>query len=244
MTNSKFSVVLLSLILLLFAASSCNKNKETVSISLKPTFGQEELKLNTWYPTNNGDSLSFSKLKLFLSEIALIDKDGKKTTLKDIALFSLVQGEPINLTTISDEIKSGNYTSVSFNFGVTTEQNNTDPASVSCPNPLCADNDMWWSSTLKYTHVKLEGQSKLSPSFSPNTTFLYHVGTSDNFRSYTFEKEITVSEGKATELTIQLDLKSLLSNFDMASENVTHTDDYPLVSTKFANQFQSAITIL
>lgn len=236
----KFNVVLVSALILLFTASSCNKDKETVSISLKPIFGQEELKLDKFYTKDSGDSLSFSKLKFFLSEIALIDKDGKKTMLKDIVLFSLVQGEPINLTTTSDKLKPGSYTKVSFNFGVTDEQNNTDPASVACPHPLCADNDMWWGETLKFTHIKLEGFSSLSSSGS----FLYHVGKSSNFKSYTFEKEITVSEGKSAQLNIQFDLKTLLSNFDMATENVTHTTDFPLVSTKFANKFQSAITIL
>jgi hypothetical protein len=211
-----------------------------VTISLKPTFGQEDLKLNTYYTKDSGDSLRFSKLKLLFSEVSLIDKDGNKTLLKDVVFFNFVQGESINLSTTSDKIKSGSFTKVSFNFGLTTAQNNTNPASVSCPNPLCADNDMWWGNTLKYTNVKLEGFSSRSTSGS----FLYHVGTSDNFRSYTFEKDITVSEGKTGELNIQLDLKSLLNNFDMATENVTHTDDYPIVATKFANKFQSAISIL
>lgn len=240
MANSKSNVVLVSALILLFTASSCNKDKETVTISLKPTFGQEELKLNTYYTKDSGDSLKFSKLKLFLSEVSLIDKNGKKIMLKDLVFFNLVQGELLNLSTISDEIKSGNYTKISFNFGATATQNNTDPATVACPNPLCADNDMWWGNRLKYTNIKLEGYSSLSSSGS----FLYHVGTTDNFRNYVFEKEITVSEGNNTQLNIQLDLKSLLSNFDMASENVTHTEDFPLVSTKFANKFQSAITIL
>ncbi len=240
MKGLKLNIVIVGAFILLLTASSCNKDKETVTISLKPTFGQDELKLNTFYTKDSGDSLKISKLKLFLSEVSLIDKDGKKTMLKDLVFFNLVQGETINLSTISDEIKSGSFTKVSFNFGATTAQNNTDPATVACPNPLCADNDMWWGSRLKYTNIKLEGFSSRSSSGS----FLYHVGTSDNFRSYVFEKEITVSEGKVAQLNIQLDLKSLLSNFDMASENVTHTDDFPLVSTKFANKFQSALTIL
>lgn len=243
MNKSKFNVVLVSALILLFTASSCNKGKETVTISLKPTFGQQDLSLNTWYANNNGDSLSFSKLKLYLSEVTLIDRSGKKTILKDLVFFNLVQGEPINLSTISDNIKSGSYTSVSFNFGVTPEQNNTDPASVSCPNPLCADNDMWWTSTDKYTHVKLEGSSKIAPSFSPST-FLYHVGKAQNFRSYTFNNTITVTDADNNQLNIGLDLKSLLNTFNLTNENNTQTNDKPVVATKFADQFESALSIL
>lgn len=232
-------------IALFLLISGCEKNKGILEIKLNPTFGNETFDVNKWFVNDAGDSLRFTVFKLYLADIALKDDKGKASIAKDIAYFNINQTNPKILSTIGENVKTGSFSKVGFSFGLNDKQNNTDPGSVDCPNPLCSDNDMWWGSTLKYTHIKLEGNYKRAGS-GTNGILLYHVGLSSNRRSFEFSKNISINEDIKSELIINLDIKTLLGGsnpFDLANENVTQTTDEPAVATKFADKVGSALSI-
>jgi hypothetical protein len=232
-------------IVLLLLISGCEKDKGSLEIKLNPTFGNEVFDVNKWFVNDAGDSLRFTVFKLYLADISLKDDKGKSIIAKDIAYFNINQTDPKVLSVLGEKVKTGSYSKVGFSFGLNDEQNNTDPSSVDCPNPLCADNDMWWGSTLKYTHIKLEGNYKKSGS-GTNGILLYHVGLSSNRRDFEFSKSININEDSKSELIINLDIKTLLGGsnpFNLLTENVTQTTDEPAVASKFANKFGSALSI-
>ncbi len=245
--KSKLSGALALIVICLVLLNGCKEpdSNTTASIVLVPKWGNSDFALNTLYPNTAGDSLRFSKMKLFLSEISLIKSDGSKELIKDIAYFNMTQSDPTILSATSSIFPPGDYTGISFNCGITDAQNNTDPTQVSCPNPLCADNEMYWGATLKYTYTKIEGNVKRFGS-SLFSIFIYHVGLSANRRTISLQKPLTFTKDANNQLKIDLDIRKILDGNDplnMATDyNTQTTDNYPL-ATRFADNIATAFSI-
>jgi hypothetical protein len=246
MQISKF-LTFITAIAFLVSFNSCKPDEGNASatIKLNPTWGNIPFSINPLYTNAVGDSLRFSKMKLYISEIKLIKDNGDKVPIKDIVLFNMTSDDPILLSTTSSKFQGGDYSGICFNFGITEAQNNTVPSSVSYPNPLCSDYDMYWGQTLKYTYVKIEGNVKTNGSNIFNV-FIYHVGLFENFRTFCLQKPLVISDNTNNELIINLDLKELFDGSDplnMTTDNATQTtDNYPLAS-RFANKITTAFSI-
>lgn len=221
---------------------ACRPKKEDVSqtISFQAKYGNENLELNKVYATTAGDSLRFSTAKIYLSNLELLKSDGSSLLLNAIVYFSLP--EVLNVTT--QKIPEGNYTGIRFNFGLTDVQNSFDSTSLSCPNPLCVDNDMWWDETLKYTFVKLEGGVKKQGE-NEFSSLVYHVGTSDYRRTIVIEHPIVVTN-EEIDRTIVLDVQEILDGanpMNFTTERTTKTFDKPEVAAKFADNIVNAFSV-
>jgi len=185
--------------------------------------------------------------KILLSEIDLLKADGSSIRLKDAVFFGEAQSFQSILSDNTANFSAGDFTGIRFNFGLTTAQNNTDPGTAPCPSAYCADYDMWWGSTLKYTNIKLEGLVKPngSSTFSP---LIYHVGKSVNFRTITITQPIGLAKDKDNTLTISLDIKKVLDgtnpmNLSLQAERVTQTTDNEPLASKFADNIVNAFSI-
>ncbi len=230
--------------------SGCKPEKTSsfsTTINFKSTFGSEGVVLNQLVSTNGGDSIKFTMSKILLSEVDLLKSDGSSVRLKDAVFFGEAQSFQSILSDGLTKFASGTFTGIRFNFGLTSSQNDIDPATVSCPNPLCADYDMWWGSTLKYTNVKIEGLVKPNGS-STYYSLMYHVGKPVNFRTITITQPITLVKDNNNAITLSLDLKKVLDgpnpmNLSMQSERVTQTTDNEPLATKFADNVVNAFTL-
>lgn len=203
-------------------------------------YGNDTLKINKVYATTAGDSLRFSTAKIYLSNIELLKSDGSSQLLNTTVYFSLP--EVLNVTT--QKIPEGNYTGIRFNFGLTDAQNSFDSTTLSCPNPLCVDNDMWWDETLKYTFVKLEGGAKKQGE-NEFSSLVYHVGTSDYRRTIVIEHPIVVTN-EEIDRTIVLDVQEILDGtnpMNFTTERTTKTFDKPEVAAKFADNIVNAFSV-
>lgn len=234
----------------LFTISGC-KPEETntfkTTLNFKSTFGGEQIVLNKLVTTSVGDSIKFTMSKILLSEIDLLKSDGSSVRLKDAVFFGEAQSFQNILSDNSTNFRSGDFTGIRFNFGLTSTQNNIDPATATCPSAFCADYDMWWGSTLKYTNIKVEGSVKPNGS-STFYSLMYHVGKPVNFRTITITQPISLSKDKDNDLTISLDLKKTLDgtnpmNLSLQSERVTQTTDNEPLATKFADNIVNAFSL-
>ena len=251
MKQNPILTALIVLSALLVSLCGCKPEETTTfktTIEFKSTFGTEPIVINKLVSTNNGDSIKFTMSKILLSEVALLKADGSSVRLKDAVFFGEAQSFQSILSDGLTNFASGSFTGIRFNFGLTASQNDIDPATVSCPNPLCADYDMWWGSTLKYTNVKIEGLVKPSGS-STFYSLMYHVGKPVNFRTITITQPISLAKDNNNALTISLDLKKVLDgsnpmNMSMQSERVTQTTDNEPLATKFANNVVNAFSLL
>lgn len=142
--------------------------QKKVGLLIKPMFGNKKLSLDTEsYITPNGDTVSVSKLRFYLSAIQLTFKDG--SVFKENNSYHLVDAEDsVSLKITLDQIPQKEIAAINFNIGVDSL------ASVS--GALDGDLDpikgMYWAWNSGYINAKLEGKCNAVK----NKEFEFHVG--------------------------------------------------------------------
>jgi len=155
----------------------------TLRVNFTPMFGDSLLDLNTEsYVTGNGDTLTVSLFKFYVSNVKLTDDEGNIHAVPES--YYLINAEtPTSETITLSDIPGGHYTSISFLIGVDSTRN----VSGSQTGALDPANAMFWTWNSGYIMAKLEGSSPQSTqSFNAVT---YHIGgfsgTNNAIRSVT-----------------------------------------------------------
>lgn len=141
-----------------------------VQLSFEHVFGmtQEEFNLNQNYVhPKTGDTLNFTMLKYYVSNIKLKNADGTWWTQEDsyhLVCESCDLGNSIALT----DIPVGNYIEMEYTIGVDSMKNVSGAQS----GALSPSNGMFWSWNSGYIMIKAEGDSPNSD----NGKFQFHLG--------------------------------------------------------------------
>ena len=113
-----------------------------------------------------GDTLAFTKLDYYLSNMALVREDGFVWEAPES--YHLIRtSEGVMSSILLDSIPEGDYTSVQFLFGVDSTRN----VSGAQEGALAVSNQMFWSWSTGYIFLKAEGSTHRQ-----SNGFVYHVG--------------------------------------------------------------------
>lgn len=170
-----FAVVVMAATL---ALMSCKKDDPIV---VPPTVGKLRVALeHVWGPSEvpfefgvpyvhdiTGDTLSFSTLRYYFTNIKLKDKDGNWWAQPE-SYFIVDHSNASSMLIEMDNVPIGEYEAISFTFGVDSARN----VSGAQTGALSAANAMFWSWTTGYIMIKAEG---LSPQSSTGS-FSFHLG--------------------------------------------------------------------
>ncbi len=159
------------------ALSACKKDDENndmdgtgqFKIELEHTFGANAFELNSanFYTTGSGETVKFSMLKYYVSNIVLTKSDG--TTWVQPDSYYLVDAEnPASTILTIGNVPAGDYTSMSFVLGVDSTRN----VSGAQTGALSTANGMFWSWNSGYIFFKAEGECPQSGTGN----FTYHIG--------------------------------------------------------------------
>jgi hypothetical protein len=201
--NTIFSILSLTAILL-FGATSCNKNKDKATGELEIAFehvwgmNEDVFSLNTDYvhPMNN-EALNFSTIKYYVSNIILTKEDG--TQWKDSNSYYLIDlSKPASLKLALSKVPVGTYKSMTYTLGVDSLRN----VSGAQTGALTTANGMFWNWNSGYIMLKAEGTSPASSSGS----FAYHLGG------------FSGANNIVTTKTVNFDTEKLLINDEHACE--------------------------
>jgi len=179
---------IISLLLLTFALiAGCSDNDSnpidphghsgdttaTIALRFVPKFGEQRLLLDKKYLNAGGDSVQFTAIRFYLSEVALIDSLGASIPATGIMLIDL--GDPAVAEHGYAEVKlrgaPGTYRGLSFSIGVPTADNHKDAATQSLP--LGPNSGMYWGWNPGYIFHMIEGKAD---SASGSVNFGYHIG--------------------------------------------------------------------
>lgn len=195
--------------------------------------------------------VQFSRFNTFLSDITLL-KGNEAYKLSDIewvdftpdsAPNDLAVDVPIKFTGVPD----GDYTGIRIGYGVSPDLNAKQPGDFSSTHPLSRENEYWlgWAS---YIFNKIEGKADLNNSGAFGTSLVYHCGSDEVYRTYTFNTPIRVEEGAAA--AVEFDLKKLFTIngawFDMTiPENQFTSNDIGnvIVATVLMDNFDYATRV-
>jgi hypothetical protein len=179
----------------------------TATLPIDLVAGDAPLALGAPVETEAGVPYRVQKLKLYVSELALVRDDGSHVH----PLLVDGDGEPlpygVHLVDAADPASlaltfrapRGDYAGVAFTIGVpdtcpdeVTTLNHAD-ASAMLP-PLDVDSDMYWSWNPGYVSFKIEGRAGDDGS----APFFYHVGGDDLLSHVVLDGDVTLDGGEAS----------------------------------------------
>ena len=162
---------------------SLESNTTKIQLAITNTVNGSPLVFNSPYTNSFGEDFKVSKLKYYVSNIALIDSNGRLHKSAD-SYFLFDQGNPASMNiSFNDEIAA--YKGIQFLLGVDSIRN----VSGAQTGALDPTNEMFWTWNSGYIMAKLEGSSSLST--LPDNRIEYHIGGFEGpdkvLRTVTFE---------------------------------------------------------
>lgn len=171
------------LIITFLSAYSCKKDKNESEIYPKPSapesgsmivsvnhlFDSINFVLNDQYVLDNGNKISISTYKYYISNIKLTADDG--SVFSESESYHLVNAEQISTCSFSiSKVPFKKYTSISFVIGVDSTRN-VSGAQTGALDPALG---MFWTWNTGYIMAKLEGTSQQSS--APGNSVAFHIG--------------------------------------------------------------------
>lgn len=144
-----------------------NKNTAYLQLQFKHTVDGEPLQLGETYLSSLEEEFSITKLKYYISNIALY-KGAEGEPVPES--YFLVDAAVDSSTTITVPVEPGVYQNLDILLGVDSARN-VSGAQTGALDPL---HDMFWTWNTGYIMMKLEGLS--GSSTEPNNRIQYHIG--------------------------------------------------------------------
>jgi len=193
---------------------SVESNSTKILLSITNTVNGSPLSFGTPYTNSFGEDFTVSKLKYYISNIALIDSNGALHKSPD-SYFLFDQGNPSSMNiSFSDQIAA--YKGIQFLIGVDSIRN----VSGAQTGALDPTNEMFWTWNSGYIMAKLEGSSSLST--LPDNRIEYHIGGFEGpdkvLRTVSFEFDQVYHLSLNKTLTINLNAE--LQNWFYGAHNL------------------------
>lgn len=207
-----FLCCLLSLIAF-FSTSTILKSQEQkeISIEIEPMYGEEKLGLNTTYFLPTGDSLKFTRLRFYISNIRLLDSE--QTAFQEENSFHLIDIEAKNSLEIplgiSEDLK---FDQLSFSIGIDSTTNSGGVMG----GDLDPTKGMYWTWQSGYINFKLEGTSPLCATYF--NEFQYHIG-GYQAPNNTLQEVVFPINSQKDILKITLDIKAFINELDLKTQH-------------------------
>lgn len=245
---SKFSLAIAAFALV-FSMGSCKKDEEdtatdkNLSMDINYKVGSETFAYDQVY-TIDGVAVKFTLAQFYVSGINIMNDDGEMHSFDN--LFLLAKPSQTNYALGTVPASFGDHLHmVKFNLGVdsvTNGQTEADFTSRDANDPLAAQNPaMHWSWNSGYIFMKFEGEIDTDGDGSTDSTAHWHVGKNSFLRAV----ELTAHEEMEENHTINVavDLSTIFSNTNLATDYQTMTMDNMPLATKVADNMATAFGV-
>ncbi|WP_034343005.1 MbnP family protein [Deinococcus misasensis] len=145
-----------------------------LTLNLNLTVGPAPLKIGDTLSTPSGIPLTLGTVKLYVSEVALIQQDGSFLPIPGVRLLDFQNGQS-QVKVLDADVPTGNYKGIRFSVGVPKELNHLDPTFQKAP--LGVDSGMVWAWNPGYVFLKIEGKANLG---LEQKSIALHLGTDSN----------------------------------------------------------------
>jgi len=147
----------------LFFSLRCNGQ-----LTIIPSWNTNPLELQRVYLTKNNDSISFSALKMYLSDFRFIEKNNGNTINIDTLIFYDLADSSTH--TFFNDLNLKNFESLAFTLGLDSTKNVSGELE-NAYDPLLG---MYWAWNTGYVNLKLVGKSNLI--LTKTHDFEFHLG--------------------------------------------------------------------
>lgn len=210
---SRAAILILILLMSLF---SCTDTIEEATVDLNFTLSYQDEPLVAFeerdYPL--GFKVFFTKYSLYISDVELTSIEGNHK-LSDVEFLDLLTGVNDDATAEEGQIRTylnvpaRQYDGLTFNIGVPSEVNATEPASYNPDSPLSNNGEYWvgWSS---YIFHKIEGKFDSDGDGDAEAGLALHIGSDMAFREVRISAPINIDQEKEV-INVQFDLAENLN---------------------------------
>lgn len=243
----KLSLIFSIALAFAFVMSGCDKEgNNTVTgnqTSITYKVGTEDFNLNQVYQDKTGRNFTISRIQFYVSGISLTTNGGNTISFPDEHLVITPDQSVYELP----DVPAGNYSMLSFNVGVDTPANNSDPTLYPASNPLSIQHPWFahWSWNSGYRFIVVEGlvDTSAAGTGTPSGLLEYHLGTNNLLRNVSFNSPIEVSEDNPFSMSLEVDILEIFDQIDLSTEDgsVSHTMDNMSIAMQVSNNFAAAI---
>lgn len=253
-------ILIFALISALFSACSDDATSPLVtpaaagelSLTFDARVGNADFALNKDF-TVGSQTLSFTKLRYWVSNMVLVDTKGTEFIVPDSYFLMEEVGELDLSGTINDKliypankretitlkgIPAGEYKSVKFSIGVDSRRNDNlslRAGELSIANGMSSIVWMWHSS---YIFSSLAGSVKQG---SETKTFKVETGLNANYKTMAIDFAAPVNSAAAKGVVLHVDVAKILDGIDLIKNPTINAATAPLMSTVATNQVTKAI---
>lgn len=218
----------------------------TLKLTVQPTFGAQDLHLDSTYSTTEGYKVQFTEIKFYLQDV----KNGSKTMISD-GLFDFRLRGKLLVEASGDPV---DFTALQANIGVDSSINHDNPSEF--PNAswlnISNSNDMHWGWNPGYIFVKIEAKADTIADGNDvfNHNIVFHVGLDANMKTLDFSNLNWLTLGNDVhELQFGLDLATFLQgstqSIDLKTEFSSHSaPGQEVLTLKIMENFKEALTLL
>lgn len=238
------SILFIITLSFLFACQEENNEIQLVNskVTINHLFGNELVLFNdNTFQNAAGNELSLVKVRYLLSNITLTKSNGKIVKLDSLYAFL----DPARNQNSFDllNIEEGSYTNISFDIGVDSLQNHSDPTKLPANHPLSLINhNLHWGWIDGYIFLSLEGYLHY---MGQTQSFTYHMGFDRNKRRISLDYDLDLSNN--SQINIDFDIAKLFDathQIDQSNEVfISHSVNDKGLSDRLMDNSLEAFTI-
>lgn len=185
-----------------------------LSLDFNINYEGQVLKLFENYEYPSGETIYFTRLSFYLSDLNLYNSEGTEQlkAVDYVNMTSFLENPPAASSLYSyivTNIKTGTYDNLDFNIGLDNALNeNNHPSDFPTSHPLGLTSEHWpgWNS---YVFFKLEGKIDFDNDGTFDRDVALHIGGTDAVREVVKDESIVISDQGMTNLTFDLDISEI-----------------------------------
>tara|TARA_B100000767_G_scaffold274133_1_gene306205 strand:- start:1067 stop:1819 length:753 start_codon:yes stop_codon:yes gene_type:complete len=227
--------------------TSCDKNQspETVDLELQflPQFNNMEFsyEIDSLIQSSTKDTIIFTRSDFLLSNFKLMADDGSIITFENT--FAFVRGSSPEIISLPLSIPSGNYLGLSFDLGLDSAINHSDPSVWWPLHPLNPSfNNLHWGWTGGYVFAALEGYYQ---NMGVKTPWLYHIALDENQTNINLSGSFDLTDFKTLEIkwNAEMTFSNLYSLRPGIDGDFTHSSNDNGLASKVAQNLSTSFEI-
>lgn len=197
------------------------------------------------YTNAAGRKFNLSTAKFYVSGVEM-EEEGMTTPRTFANKYLLVSGD--NMQYSMGEVMPGHFEGLSFNVGIDSAANHSDPSTYEAGHPLAPQNpNMHWAWSSGYIFIRIEGMVDTTNAANGPASFPFefHIGMDNMLRNVNLAKHFHIEEGSTSnELMIMVDWSRFFDNLDWQTENSSHTMDNMPAAMKIANNVANVFSTM
>lgn len=220
---------------------SCEYPTMQTALHFHLTDGSSETGLNQNLTDDFNNTYQINRFDFYISKPSMMNDDGGTIWADD--QHHLITG-PGHYEIYEYNIESQeHWHMLEFGIGVSNDVNFNNPADYDADNDLSPQSpSMHWNWNSGYRFIVIEGMVDVDGDQTLDSTFQYHIGTSDLFRTSSVMIHENVDVMESIMLSLNIDVSQVLADIDIANNLDTHTMNNLPLAEKIADQMKDAIS--